>query len=229
MTARFSLATLLFAALAACATLSSGGAAPWTLLLDATYTENWTTTPFGGEGEINAEDGQLVFEMGSPMTGLHWTGDPLPTTNYELEITASRLLGTDFFCGLTFPVADSHATLILGGWGGALTGLSCIDGNDASMNETTDFLSYELGREYTARIQVTPTHITTWLDGTQLHSVDIRGKTISLRPEVLPCRPLGIAAYQCRAGIRRIRIRANGVRRYSGVIDSPPDARNSTR
>jgi hypothetical protein len=207
MTARFSLATLLFAALAACATLSSGGAAPWTLLLDATHTENWTTTPFGGEGEINAEDGQLVFEMGSPMTGLHWTGDPLPTTNYELEITASRLLGTDFFCGLTFPVADSHATLILGGWGGALTGISNINGLDASMNETTDFLSYDLGRAYTARIQVTPTHIKTWLDGKPLHSVDTRGKTINLRTEVLPSRPLGVAAFQCRAHIHHIALR----------------------
>ena len=137
------LASLLVAALTTCSAPPEPVASdppfvavnPWTLLLDADHTDNWASTPFGGEGEIGAEDGQLVFEMGTPMTGMHWIGDELPTTNYELEVTAARLMGTDFFCGLTFPVADSHATLILGGWGGSLTGLSCIDGNDASANE----------------------------------------------------------------------------------------------
>jgi hypothetical protein len=212
MTRPQTLTALLLATLCACAT-PPPSAAPWILLLDATHTDDWTSTPFGGEGDILTDDNQLILEMGSPMTGLHWTGDalpnnaPLPTTNYELEITATRLLGTDFFCGLTFPVADSHATLILGGWGGALTGISNINGLDASMNETTDFLSYDLGRAYTARIQVTPTHIKTWLDGKPLHSVDTRGKTINLRPEVLPSRPLGVAAFQCRAHIHHIALR----------------------
>ena len=207
MTSHSALVPLLIAAVAACATPPTAGDADWTLLLDAEHTDGWTSTPFGGEGEISAEDGQLVFEMGSPMTGMHWTGDDLPTTNYEIEVNASRLMGTDFFCGLTFPVADSHATLILGGWGGSLTGLSCIDGNDASMNETTDFLTYELGREYTARVRVTPAHITTWLDGKKLHTVELKGKHIELRTEVLPSRPLGFAAFLTRAGLRSLRLR----------------------
>ena len=191
---------------------------PWTLLLDADHTDNWASTPFGGEGEIGAEDGQLVFEMGTPMTGMHWIGDELPTTNYELEVTAARLMGTDFFCGLTFPVADSHATLILGGWGGSLTGLSCIDGNDASANETTDFLTYELGREYTAIVRVTPSQITTWLDGKELHSVALMDKRIELRTEVLPSRPLGFAAFLTRAGLRSLRLRRLTKRQILGVI-----------
>jgi len=206
MSARILLATLLTAGLTACAGPSKSGG-DWTLLLDATHTEGWSSTPFGGEGEINAEGGRLVFEMGTPMTGMHWTGAALPTTNYELEITAARLMGTDFFCGLTFPVAGSHATLILGGWGGSLTGISCIDGNDASTNETTNFLSYELGREYTARVRVTPTHITTWLDGEPLHEVALEGKRIELRTEVLPSRPLGYAAFQTRAGLSSLKLR----------------------
>jgi hypothetical protein len=192
---------------AACAAPQVTNEADWTLLLDAEHTEGWTRTPFGGEGEIQAEDGLLVFEMGSPMTGMNWVGEPLPTSGYELEVKASRLMGTDFFCGLSFPVSEEHATLIMGGWGGALTGLSCIDGSDASTNETTSFQNYELGRIYTARVRVTKTHITTWLDGEELHSVSLAGKDISLRPEVFPSKPLGFAAFQTRAGLQSLKLR----------------------
>ncbi len=206
MSTRHLVAVLLCTGITACAgpPKSEG---TWTLLLDATHTEGWTSTSFGGEGEITPEDGRLVFEMGTPMTGMHWTGGELPTTNYELEVTSARLMGTDFFCGLTFPVADSHATLILGGWGGSLTGLSCIDGSDASTNETTNFLTYELGREYTARVRVTPTHITTWVEGELLHEVALEGKRIELRTEVLPSRPLGYAAFLTRAGLSSLKLR----------------------
>ena len=192
---------------AACAAPQTTAQTDWALLLDAEHTEGWTSTPFGGEGEIQAEDGLLVFEMGSPMTGMNWIGESLPTNGYELEVKASRLMGTDFFCGLSFPVGEEHATLIMGGWGGALTGLSCIDGNDASTNETTRFQSYELGRIYTARGRVTKTHITTWLDGEELHSVSLADKSISLRPEVFPSRPLGFAAFQTRAGLQSLKLR----------------------
>jgi len=203
----------IFTSLAAL-TLSAACLAPqtttpkdWSLLLDPEHTEGWTSTPFGGEGEIHAENGLLIFEMGSPMTGMSWISEPLPTYGYELEVKASRLMGTDFFCGLSFPVGEEHATLIMGGWGGALTGLSCIDGEDASSNETTSFQSYELGRIYTARVRVTETDITTWLDGEELHSVSLEGKEISLRPEVLPSKPLGFAAFQTRAGLESLKLR----------------------
>lgn len=184
----------------------------WTTLLTAERRADWETTAFGGEGEIDAEDGLLVFEMGSPLTGLHWAGGELPRWDFELEVSACRLAGTDFFCGLTFPVGESHATLILGGWGGALTGLSCIDGADASMNETAAFIAYEQGREVTARVRVTRRRITTWLDGELLCEVELAGKTIDLRPEVLLSRPLGVAAFQTRAGLRALRMRRVGER-----------------
>ncbi|MED6333947.1 MAG: DUF1080 domain-containing protein [Planctomycetota bacterium] len=207
------LALLALGAASACA--SSGSGSPeseWTPLLTAERHADWEMTAFGGEGEIEAEDGLLVFEMGSPLTGLHWAGGELPRWDFELEVSACRLAGTDFFCGLTFPVGESHATLILGGWGGALTGLSCIDGADASMNETTAFIAYEQGREVTARVRVTRRRITTWLDGELLHEVELAGKTIDLRPEVLLSRPLGVAAFQTRAGLRALRMRRVGER-----------------
>jgi hypothetical protein len=34
-------------------------------------------------------------------------------------------------------------TFICGGWGGAVVGISSIDGQDASMNETTKYIKFE--------------------------------------------------------------------------------------
>ncbi|MDP6989839.1 MAG: DUF1080 domain-containing protein [Planctomycetota bacterium] len=183
------------------------GEEPWTVLLAADRLADWEATAFGGEGAIGVEDDLVVLEMGSPLTGLSWTGGELPLWDYELEVTARRLAGTDFFCGLTFPVGDSHATLILGGWGGALTGLSCLDGADASENETTTFIAYERGREVTARVRVTRAVIETWLDGELLHTVDIAGRSVGLRPEVLLSRPLGVASFLTRSGLGELRLR----------------------
>ena len=67
-----------------------------------------------------------------------------------------KIEGADFMCGLTFPVGDSHASLILGGWGGTVAGISSIDGHDASENETSSFISFPKDRWYTIRMRVTP-------------------------------------------------------------------------
>ena len=121
---------------------------------------------------------------------------------------AARLAGSDFFCGLTFPVAASHCSLILGGWGGTTVGLSSLDGADASQNETTSERRFEDRRWYRVRVAVTTTHIRAWLDDEPIADVATAGKRIGTRPEVEASRPLGIAAYRTRAGLRDIRLRA---------------------
>ena len=78
-----------------------------------------------------------------------------------------RVDGIDFFCGLTFPVADSHASFIVGGWGGTVVGISSIDGMDASENATTKYVKFQLKRWYKIRIRVTPTSIQAWIDAGQ--------------------------------------------------------------
>ena len=57
------------------------------------------------------------MEFGIALTGIHWTGAPLPRLNYEIQWEALKEMGTDFFGSLTFPYKQNHATLILGGWG----------------------------------------------------------------------------------------------------------------
>ena len=81
---------------------------------------------------------------------------------YEVTLETRRIDGFDFFCGMTFPVEKSHCSLVLGGWGGSLTGLSSLDGFDASENETTGSMAFKEGKWYKIRLRVTPEKIEAW-------------------------------------------------------------------
>jgi hypothetical protein len=186
---------------------ANGGADSWRPLFDGKTLEHWKVTDFGGQGEVRAEDGQLILGMGDPLTGVTWAGAPLPKVNYEIELEASRTLGSDFFCALTFPVEDSHLSLVLGGWGGAVTGLSSINGMDASENETTDYFRFEKGRWYKIRLRVTDQIVQAWIDGESILRVEYPGKKLSLRIEVDLQKPLGLSTFQTEGAIRNLRLR----------------------
>lgn len=156
---------------------------------------NFAPIEFGGEGRVTCNAGRAKLAAGSPLTGLRWAGPPLPTVDYRLSFTATRQQGSDFFCGLTFPVRDNHCTLILGGWGGALVGLSCIDGADASENDTTTHLGFVNGKEYRVEVEVTAVRISVAIDGQRLIDAAIAGRSVSLRADVEATRPLAVCSY----------------------------------
>lgn len=180
--------------------------ADWMALFDGKSLAGWKVTKFGGEGKVYAEDGRLVLEMGVDLTGVTSTRD-LPRINYEVSLDAMRVDGTDFFCGLTFPVKEDYCSLILGGWGGAVCGISSIDGQDASQNETTTYRRFENGRWYHVRLRVTQSKLEAWIDGEQIVDQKITGRKISTRPEVDLSKPFGLATWQTTAALRNIRIR----------------------
>ena len=187
--------------------LRQGGArADWAPLFDGATLGQWEQTSFGGEGPVSVRDGAIVLGMGDPLTGITWTGAPVPAA-YEIALEAARLAGSDFFCGLTFPVGVSHCSLILGGWGGTTVGLSSLDGRDASENETTREMRFADNRWYRVRVAVTAAHIRAWLDDDPIVEVATTGRRIGIRPELDVSRPLGIASYRTRAGVRAIRLR----------------------
>lgn len=198
-------------AAALAASLAAGCAAPavpapWIELFDGRGLGAFVPTSFGGEGPVEVQDGALQFGFGSPLTGVTWTGTP-PRGAYELEVVAARRQGSDFFCGLTFPVGEDHLTLVLGGWGGSVCGLSRIDGLDAAHNETRTLRRFTAGRNYTVRVVVHPDHVTAELDGAPLCAVPRAGRRFDLRPEVLPNRPLGLCAFATAATVQRVRWR----------------------
>ncbi|MBK8975843.1 MAG: DUF1080 domain-containing protein [Planctomycetes bacterium] len=174
---------------------------PPVTLFDGVSLAGWAPSHFGGDGEVTVEDGRLVLGVGGPLTGVTWVGGELPRDGYELQLDAARVEGGDFFCALTFPVGASAASLVLGGWGGSVTGISNLDGADASENETTRYLYYETGRRYAVRLRVADGRIRAWLDGEPIVDADLTGRAVGIRPEVAPSLPLGVASYATRASI----------------------------
>ena len=178
----------------------------WQPLFDGVSLGEWTPTRFGGGDDPSVVDGAIRITPGAELNGVTWTGE-VPRQRYELELEARRVDGNDFFCGLTFPVGDECCTLVLGGWGGSITGLSCIDNRDAGDNETTDTMKFEKGRWYRVLVRVTPERIDCFIDGEAIVEQDIENRRISVRSEVIPSQPLGIATYATTGEARGMRWR----------------------
>lgn len=185
------------------------GGAPWRPLFDGKGLDGWRATSFGGEGEVEVVGDAIRIGMGADLSGITWEGD-FPKQSYELSLEARRVEGNDFFCGLTFPVGDAFCSLILGGWGGAVTGLSSIDGFDAAHNDTTLVRDYAARRWYAVTLRVTPEAIECFVDGEPIIEQPLEGRRLSIRDEVIPSRPLGIATYATTAEVRRLRWRPLG-------------------
>ena len=170
--------------------------------------DGWKSSAFGGDGEISVEDEQLILDFGNDLTGVTWKDvKVLPRVNYEISLEAKRVDGSDFFCGLTFPIKEAPCSLILGGWGGTVCGLSSLDFKDASENETTSFRDFKNNQWYKIRLRVLEKKITAWIDDKEVVDADLTGKKIGIRSEVEPSVPLGFCSYRTRAALRNIVLR----------------------
>jgi hypothetical protein len=179
----------------------------WQSLFDGVSLGRWREIDFAGRGEVRVESGLVLLAMGSPFTGIRWTNE-FPRVDYEIAFDALRTMGSDFFCGLTVPVRDSHCSLIVGGWGGGLVGISSIEGMDASENETTKYMSFDTGRWYRIRMRVTAERIEAWIDKEKVANTVTTGRRISMRPgDIELSAPLGISAWQTGAALREIKWR----------------------
>lgn len=176
-------------------------------LFDGKSLSGWEVTRFGGEGDCRIENGHLVIEAGYPLSGVTSTRTDLPLTNYEISLQAKKTDGIDFFCGLTFPVAESHCTFVVGGWAGAVVGLSCIDQKDAANNSTRKLKKFERDRWYKIKVRVEPERIQAWIDDEQMVDENIKGKVISLRNETLPTRPMGLSNFETTSEFRDIQLK----------------------
>ena len=85
----------------------------WRALFDGKTLTGWEVSSFGGEGAVGVSENRIILGAGETLTGVRWTQE-FPRTDYELTLEARRLQGSDFFCGMTFPVGDSFCSLIVG-------------------------------------------------------------------------------------------------------------------
>jgi hypothetical protein len=196
--------------------LSAGEAPPkWENLFDGKTLAGWAPSEFESDAEVKVinpfKDGRgaIILEKGVTLSGITWTrGATLPRVNYEIALEAMKLDGSDFFCGLTFPVGKDACSLIVGGWGGMVVGLSSIDHMDASENETSQGMEFEPNRWYRIRVRVTDQKIEAWIDDDKKFEVETKNRIIGLRPgDIQKSLPLGIASYMTRSALRDIRLR----------------------
>lgn len=76
----------------------------------------WVAIDGAADLSWNDERGVMRIGVGTDLNGVRWTG-PMPTVPYVVELEARRMNGSDFLCGLTFPVRSGKecVSLIVGG------------------------------------------------------------------------------------------------------------------
>jgi len=174
-------------------------------IFDGETLSGWEITQFGTEGPVSVSDGKIVLGFGDGCTGITSTID-IPKMNYEITLDARRTSGNDFFCGMTFPISDSFCSLIVGGWGGSVVGLSNINEEDAANNETKVLKTFENNTWYTIRLRVTPKIIEAWIDNEKLVDYAYKEDELSIRNEMSLSKPLGICSWKTGAELQNIRL-----------------------
>jgi 3-keto-disaccharide hydrolase len=174
-------------------------------IFDGKTLNGWEITNFGPQGPVFVSGDEIILGMGDGCTGITWKKD-FPLTGYEITLEAKRVEGNDFFCGMTFPAGKEPCSLIVGGWGGTIVGLSSINGMDASENETTTLRHFEKNRWYKIRLRVTEQTIQAWIDDELVVDFTIDSNILSIRPEVELSKPFGIASWRTTAALRNIRL-----------------------
>ena len=202
-------------------------------LFDGTL-DRWAEAGYGGQGLVEAVpaaevDGSdvpvLRIGSGDPLTGVMYTGpfDPksdetdtetatetdterLPRMNYVFTWQARRVLGGDFFSTVLFPVGDDVCSVVVGGWGGGVIGLSSLDGMDASENITTNFRLFTNDEWSDFRLTVKPDSVILAIDGEDMFEVDPSEYAVTTRLEMEPLGSMGIASYQSTGELRNLRV-----------------------
>ena len=177
------------------------------VLFDGKTLDGWKRVESYKAGAVKVADGAIVLEAGGPMSAVVSTRTDLPKLDYELAFEARRVDGKDFFAAATFPVGDSFVTLVNGGWGGRVTGLSSINGSDASENDTRRDVKYEDDTWYRFRVQVTAEVIRCWIDDKETFATNYRGVQVKTRIETRPHQPLGFASYRTTGAVRAVDVR----------------------
>src|ERR1700730_13028376 len=85
----------------------------WHSLFDGKALGDWKPSKFATQGDVDVKDGQIILGFGDGCSGITWKGE-FPKTNFEVRVEAMRVDGSDFFCGLTFPVGDDPCSFICG-------------------------------------------------------------------------------------------------------------------
>ncbi len=179
----------------------------WKTLFDGKSLAGWKSAGYIGGGKVEFKDGAIVMEKGAYMTGAVYARGDFPKIDYEVVVESKKLAGNDFFCTTTFPVGDAFCSLVVGGWGGQVVGLSSLNHMDASENDTSTTQEFKKDQWYKVRIRVVKDRIQAWIDDKQLIDADTMDRKISIRIECDNCKPFGLCTYDTTGAVRDVRVR----------------------
>lgn len=179
----------------------------WKQLFDGKTLTGWTTSDFFGAGKVEVKDGAIVINKGKLMSGITYEKGDFPKMDYEVTLEGKKLAGNDFFCTTTFPVGDTFCSLVVGGWGGPVVGLSSIDSLDASENDTRKDMEFKADQWYRIRVRVSQKRIEAWIDKEKIVDQETKDRQISIRIECTASKPFGIATYETSGAVRDVRVR----------------------
>jgi hypothetical protein len=170
----------------------------------------WKVADLWGSGKIEAlSNGVVSCGIGKPMTCVAYTNS-FPTMSYEVKMEAMRKEGSDFFVAMTIPVESNACTVVIGGWGGSLCGISSINFMDAAENQHSEAVNLKNDVWYTLRVRVTPGVLEVFLNDTLYTAkVEFQNSTVfSLRAgsDIDKTLPFGLATYETHALWRNLTV-----------------------
>jgi hypothetical protein len=175
-------------------------------LFNSKNLDGWEQSHFGTQGEALVRDGQIILSHSDGCTGVTWLGE-FPKIDYEISLEAKRISGADFFCSVTFPVNEQFCTLIVGGWGNMVVGLSNVDGMDALRNVTNILGVFKNDQWYIVRLRVTAEKIEAWIDDEKYVDFEHQKHTLTIRPMMEVATPFGISAWESVASIKKVQLK----------------------
>ena len=178
----------------------------WVSMFDGKTLTGWkplTKTKYEEGGPVTVTNNVISMATGFPYSAVQWTNGFLKT-NYRLELRAKRTEGNDIFCGILFPVGTNFCSMVLGGWGNCVVGLSCVDYFLAAENETAIGMAFKNDKWYNVKLQVTDMRVQTWVDGEELINLELMGHHISPYPGLEMFAPLGIFTFESGTAIKDI-------------------------
>jgi len=178
----------------------------WLTMFDSRSLNGWKVVKedsFALAGKVEVKDGAIVLGEGMPFTGVAWDGE-FPKEDFEVCWEARRQGGIDIFAGLTVPVGEEHVSLVAGGWGDSVVGLSSIDDRNASDNDQTKIMSFKNGEWHKFRLRVTKKKIEAWVDDKQVANVTREGHKFTIYDELKPERPFGFFSWSTEGAVRLV-------------------------
>jgi len=185
----------------------------WTDLLDGKSLVGWrraTGGKFARSGSVLVENGAVVLGAGKPWTAVVSTQE-LPTLDYELELEARRVKGSEDFCDILFPVGSGYGRLLAGGDGGGRLAVSVKAPVAAEEGTVRAWHRFASNRWYRLRLRVSRARVEVQVDDQRLLSAPTASIGVELAKNGYEgLVPLGIFTWNTGSQVRNIRLRRLG-------------------